>query len=203
MRGDEKRQSLRGELMNFFPKIAARFWIDTGSRFVEQQQFRPMNQTSCERKTLLPTARKMASKLFLSFREAEFFDALTHGLHAIFHAVHSRDEIKIFFNAQVLPKTESLGHVTDFALDRFAFGNHIVTEHLAASVIGEEQSAKHSQECRLAAAVRSEESVNLAGAHRKIDMIDRGKFAETFRHSVDLDDVLAVFHLDLNSTSTG
>ena len=36
MRRDEKRQSLAGESMNLFPEIAARFWIDTRSRLVEQ-----------------------------------------------------------------------------------------------------------------------------------------------------------------------
>ena len=34
-------------------------------------------------------------------------------------------------------------------------------------------------------------------------MIDRDQFAETLGHPLHLDDCFAVFHLDLNSTSTG
>src|SRR5207248_10555636 len=33
--GDEKGQRLCGELMNLFPKIASRFWIDTRCRLVQ------------------------------------------------------------------------------------------------------------------------------------------------------------------------
>ena len=32
---DQNRQAVAGEMMNFIPKIAARFWVDTGRRFVE------------------------------------------------------------------------------------------------------------------------------------------------------------------------
>ena len=36
-----------------------------------------------------------------------------------------------------------------------------------------------------------------------VDVIDRGELAEALRHPTHLDDRFAVFHLDLNSTSTG
>src|SRR6266436_10454436 len=55
MRGDQKRQPLRCELMNFFPEIAPRFWIDPGRRLVQQQQFRTMNETGSEREPLFPS----------------------------------------------------------------------------------------------------------------------------------------------------
>ena len=90
-----------------------------------------------------------------------------------------------------------------FALDRFAFSDHVVTKNFPASVIGSEQSAKHSQERGLAAAVWPEKAEDLAGADCKIDVIYRGEFAEPLRHSPHLDHVFPVFHFDLNSTSTG
>src|SRR5215471_2561125 len=162
-----------------------------------------MNETSCEREALFPTTRKLARKLRFAFRQPEFLDAFSHRLSSIFHCVHARDKIEIFLNAQILPKTESLRHVTDFAFDRFALGDHIVTQDSTASVVGAEQSAKHSQKRSLATAVLPKEPVNFARAHSKIDMINRSDLAKAFCHSMHLDDMFAVFHFDLNSTSTG
>ena len=141
MRSDKKGQALSSELMNFFPKLTPRFWIDAGSRLIEQQQFGPMNETSREREPLFPSAGKFARELLPPLRQPQFFDAFPHRLSAILHAIHARDEIEILFNAQILPETEPLRHVTDFALDRFAFGNHIVTKDLSASVVRPKESA--------------------------------------------------------------
>src|SRR5215510_3352373 len=162
-----------------------------------------MNETSRERETLFPTTRKLARELRFAFRQPEFLDAYAHRLSPIFHRIHARDKIEIFLNAQILPKTESLRHVTDFAFDRFTLGDHIVTQNSTASVVGAEQSAKHSQKRSLATAVWPKEPVNFARAHRKIDMIDRGDLAKTLCHFMHLDDMFTVFHFDLNSTSTG
>src|SRR5437879_10578337 len=116
MRGDQKRQALRCELMNFFPEIAPRFWIDPGRRLVQQQQFRTMNETGSEREPLFPSAGELTGQLLLAFRQPEFFDALAHCLTPLLHAIHARDEIEILLNAYILPKTEPLRHVTAFAL---------------------------------------------------------------------------------------
>src|SRR5881227_817038 len=94
-----------------------------------------MNQAGCEREPLFPSPGELTRELFSAFGQAQFLDAFLHSLPAIFHAVHARDEIEILFNAQILPETKPLRHITDFALDRFAFGNHIVTKDLSASVV--------------------------------------------------------------------
>src|SRR5436853_2772141 len=103
-----------------------------------------MNQAGGEGEPLFPSAGKLAGELLFAFGQPEFLDALTHRSLPILHAVHARDKIEILFNAQVFPKTESLRHVTDFALDRLAFADHVVTQHLSISVVSAEQSAKHS-----------------------------------------------------------
>src|SRR5262249_7776500 len=119
-----------------------------------------MDETSCERETLFPTTRKLAREVGCAFRQSEFLDAFAHRLPPIFHCIHARDKIEIFLNAQILPKTESLRHVTDFAFDRFTLGDHIVTQDAAASVVGAEQSAKHSQKRSLATAISPNQPLN-------------------------------------------
>src|SRR5204862_7114076 len=166
MGGDEKRQRLGGELMNPFPKIASRFWIDARCRLVQQEQLRAMNETSGKREALFPSTRELAGEFVFAFRQPELLDAFTNGLSPILHVIHARDKIEIFFNAQIFPKTESLRHVTDFPLNCLAFGNHVVTQNPTASVVTSEQAAKHAQKGSLAAAVWAEKSVDLARRHR-------------------------------------
>src|SRR5436190_18109940 len=102
MGGDEKRQRLGGELMNLLPKIASRFWIDARCRLIQQQQLRAMNETRGKRETLFPPTRELASELVFAFRQPELLDAFTNGLSPIFHIIHARNKIEIFFNAQIL-----------------------------------------------------------------------------------------------------
>ena len=89
-----------------------------------------MNEAGGQRETLLPSAGQLAGELLFALRQAELLDAFS-ALFArrFFTLIHARDEIEIFLDAQILPKTESLRHVTDFALDRFALGDHVVTEN--------------------------------------------------------------------------
>src|SRR5262245_24664143 len=162
-----------------------------------------MNQAGSERKTLFPATGKLAGELLLAFRESQLLHAFAHSLLPVLHLIHARNEIEILFDAQVFPKTESLRHVADVAFDRFALGDYIVAKNPAAAVVSPKQSAEHAQKRGLAAAVRAEESVNFAGAYRQIDMIHRGEFTEPLGHPAHLDDVFSVFHVDLNSMSTG
>src|SRR6267378_4431856 len=124
-----------------------------------------MNEAGRQRETLLPSARELAGELVFALCQSQLFDAFTNGLSPILHVIHARDKIEIFFNAQVLPKTKALRHVTDFPLDRFTFGEHVVTQHPTASVVSSEQSAKHAQKRRLAATVWTKEPVDFAGGH--------------------------------------
>ena len=86
MRGNEKGEPLRGQLMNFFPEIAARFRIDTGGGLVQQQQFRSVNEAGRERETLFPAAGKLAGKLLFALGQPEFLDAFAYRLPPVLHA---------------------------------------------------------------------------------------------------------------------
>src|SRR6266566_4192006 len=151
--------------MNLIPKITARFWIDTGCRFVEQEQLRFMNETRGKGEPLFPSARELACQLVFASDEAELLEALAQGLAPVFYVIHPRDKIEILRDAQVLPKTKSLRHVADFALDRFALGNHVIAKTSAASFVSAKQSAEHAQERRFTATIGTEEPEDLASAH--------------------------------------
>src|ERR1700730_14327455 len=94
-----------------------------------------MNETGGQGEPLLPSARKLAGELALSVFQTELCNTLLDRRTAVFDVVHARDKIEILCNAQIFPETESLGHVADFAFDRFALCNHVVTQHLTAAVV--------------------------------------------------------------------
>src|SRR5438046_8058161 len=94
-----------------------------------------MNQAGRQRETLFPSTRELAGELVFAFRQPELLDAFTNGLSPILHVIHARDKIEIFFNAQILPKTEGLRHVTKFPLNCIAFGYHVVTQNSTGSVV--------------------------------------------------------------------
>src|SRR5207237_4839489 len=99
MRSNEKCEPLGRELMNFFPEIASRFWVNPGRRFIQQQQFRPMNKTGCERETLFPAARQLPGELSLALRQPKFVKALPHCRLPVLHAVDARNKIEILLDA--------------------------------------------------------------------------------------------------------
>src|SRR4029078_3375301 len=101
-----------------------------------------MNETSRQRETLLPSARKFAGEVVFAFCQSQLLDAFTHGLSPILQFVHARDKLEILFNAQVLPKTKPLRHITDFPFDRFTFGEHVVTQDPTASLVTSDHSAQ-------------------------------------------------------------
>src|SRR5947209_7782018 len=111
-----------------------------------------MNKAGGKRETLLPSTGKLAREFFLTLAEPKFLEAFTDRLPPVLHAVHAGHEIEVFFNTQILPKTESLRHVTDFSFNCLTLADHIMSQDLATSVISAEQSAKHTQKCGLAAA---------------------------------------------------
>src|SRR6266704_1257431 len=99
MSRDQNRQALAGEAMNVIPKIAARFWIDTGCRFVEQEQLRFVNETRGQSEPLFPSARELACELIFASSKAELLKALTHSLAPVFYVIHPRDKIEILRDA--------------------------------------------------------------------------------------------------------
>src|SRR5260370_37176129 len=125
-----------------------------------------MNEAGRQRETLLPSARELAGELVFALCQSELLEAFTHGLSPILHVIHARDKIEIFLNAQILPKTEPLCHVADFPFDCLAFGDYVVTQNPARSVVRSKQSAQHAQKRGLPAAVWAEEPVDFARGHR-------------------------------------
>ena len=132
MRGDEHGQALRGQAMDFFPEIAARLRIDACCRFVEKEEFRPVDKAGGERETLFPPAGKLPGELGFASFKPKTLQHLRYRLGGVRHFVDVGDEAQIFGQREILVEAEPLGHVADPPLDRVALPNNIVAEAGAA-----------------------------------------------------------------------
>src|SRR5208283_3675018 len=119
MSGNKKGQASRSKQVNLVPKFAAGLGIDSGGWFVQQKEFGIVDHASRQSKALLPSAGKLTRQLIPSFGKPKVLNALSHDLTAVLDAVHARDKIEIFHNAQVFVKTEPLRHIANLSLDRF------------------------------------------------------------------------------------
>jgi hypothetical protein len=90
----------------------------------------------------------------------------------VVHPVHSRNEVQILANGEILPQRKSLRHVTDVALDLPRFAQDVVAEASPLAARGHQQSAQHPDRRRFAAAVGSEKAEDLAAAHRQREILD-------------------------------
>src|SRR5690242_13393638 len=203
MRGNEKGQSLPGELMDLFPKLAACFGIDAGRGFIEQQQFWIVNHAGGQSETLLPSPGQFAGQLVAPFGEAEPLKRVTHCFPAVRHGIHARHKIQVFMNTQIFIKTESLRHIPDLALDGLALSDHVIAKTCSAACICPEQSAQHTDKRRLAASVRPKEPTDLSCANLEIDVIHRHVIAKPLRHASNVDGKTVQHYEDPSWTSTG
>ena len=117
MRADQHRDAVSSERVDLAPEVAARLRIDTGRRFVEQQQFRLVQQAGRESEALLPAARQRAGQLCLARRQSQAIERIGDALATVVEAVDARGEVEVFGDRQVFIQPEPLRHVANPQLD--------------------------------------------------------------------------------------
>ena len=161
-----------------------------------------MHDAGGERQPLLPATRERAGELVLARGQAEPVQRLGHCLLDRVELVEPRHEGQVLGDGQVFVEGEALRHVADLALYRGALGADIEPEHRALPGIGLEQAADHPDRRGLARAVGAEETDDLAGRHREIDIVDHRALAEALGHPVNIDGERRAHRCPRSITST-
>src|SRR5947208_8145659 len=188
MRAHENGDAARGQRMQLVPEIAPRLGIHARRRLVEKQELRIVQQTRSEREPLLPASRQGSGELVRTILETELFELALDALVAVLHAVHAGDEAKILADGEVDPERESLGHVADVPLDLFRLAQHVVAEASALPAVGREQPADHPDRGRLATAVGSQKTEDLAAPHGEREILHGVVLAEVLVDAAHVDD---------------
>src|SRR5262249_20096915 len=119
--------------------------------------------------------------------ELKRFECLLHTALALVDFINVRDEVEIFLDAKIIVEAEALGHVPDAPFDRLALRAQIKPETSAFTGVGREQSTKHADGGGLAAAVRSQKSVDATALHAHREVVDHAAAIETLGQPAHID----------------
>ncbi len=170
-----------------FPELATGAGIDAGGRLVQEQQLRVVQQAGRERQALLPAPRERSRQLFAPLRETEALERIVDASLAVRQSVDAPDELEVLRDRKILVETESLGHVADLALDSGRLAANVEAQARAASAIGREEPAEHSNGGGLSASVGTKESVDLPAPHLQPESVDDHLVAEALGEALHID----------------
>ena len=107
----------------------------------------------------------MPGKLVCSPGEAHPCHHVLHRPPTISHLIDAADKIEVFEHRKILVQAEALCHVADLTLDPGGIGYDVEAETGSSAAVRRQQTAKHADRCRLAAAIGAEEATHLARRH--------------------------------------
>ena len=118
VRADEHRDALRREPVQLFPEFAPRIGIDARGRLVEQQKARPMQHARASASRCFHPPDSVPVSWSRRLASPRSSSALSTAARRSLHLVHTRGELEVLADRQVVPEREALRHVADVALDR-------------------------------------------------------------------------------------
>ncbi len=184
--GDEEGEALGCQQMDLFPKITTGFGIDPRSGFIKEEQTRIVDEAGGQGEPLFPSSGEFTRQLLASTRKTEPFEALIHSLPTVGHLVHPGNEIEILRNAEVLVEAKALGHISRLGRERVAGAAEVKPGTGPLSGMGTKESAQHANKRCFPTPVWTEEAIDLATAHLKIDGIHHGSLSEPLGHSTHI-----------------
>ena len=160
--------------------------IHPGSRLVEDEQLRVVNERPRETEPLLHSAREHVHIAVPLFAQVHQFQQVVDHVHpfSMAKAVAAGIEVKVFPCLQPVVHAEKVRHVAHQAVHLLRVVHHIHTVERGRAGGGLEQRGKDAHRRRLSRAVRADEAVQLAVADGHIEMIKRGKRAVGARQFV-------------------
>ena len=161
-----------------------------------------MQHAGSQGESLLPASREPAGELVPASGQPVVQHNPFQSYAAVGQVVDTGDEIEVFLNRQIFIKAELLGHVADLVFDLPTSGEKVKPEARSLASIRFQKPAKHPDERCFSAAIRAEESVDLALFDTEGDSIDDSFPVEAFCHSANVDRRIFA-HWDPLLTCTG
>ena len=143
------------------PELFTAYGIDTCSRFVQEQDFRSVDQCAAKCQFLFHAAGERTCPSLPERLQLTIYilDIVIVGLDI--RAENRSIELKVFLDAEVLIESEMPRHISDFRTYLLIVFHHVQTADARRSAVGKGQCRKNTENRRLACTVRSDESENL------------------------------------------
>ncbi len=189
MRRHEQRNAALAQLEEQIPEFAPCDWIDPRRRLVEKNDLRFVEQRAGQRQPLFPTAGEGRGELVEVLLQAAEVDQRRDPPFAVrsLELVGAPVEFEILSYREIFIQGERLRHVTDGAAHLIAFTLDVEAgdRSTARGRLGE--PAEHLDRRRLAAPVRTEESVYFPARDLQREIVHRDSRAEAFGEVASLD----------------
>ena len=181
VRGYEYGDSLLSHLVNQFPKLATRDWINAGGWLIEKDNRRIVQHRAPQRQALLPSAGEGAGdEIFLSFQVRHLqrpFDARVQ--FSSVDAVETGKQTYVLNDLEIVIERELLRHIADLLAHLFRFARDIEPSHGRSPRSGSQQPAQHADRGGFSGPVGSKKTEHFASANGEIDAIDGHKRRQT------------------------
>ena len=156
--------------------------VETGQRFVENDEPRVVQQRAGQRDLLAHAAREFLAALVrvgLQTEPADEIPGARFGGRCL-DAPQPGNELEIFERRQLVVDHRLVGEPADDLFGRNGIGDGIDAEDGDRALVGLEQTADHSKRRRLAGAVGAEQGIELAGPHGEVETV-HGRAVKTLR----------------------
>ena len=176
-------ESVREELGQELPELAARHGVDPGRRLIEQQHGGLVHQGACEGELLLHATREPVRTPIAERRQLRHVEQAIAGRSIAANTVNLREERNVLVDGEVAVEREPLREIAHVRRHRAVLPDRVASEHADGAVVRLDQPARETDGCRLAGAIGSDESEHfpardlerhiVQGAHRAVALGDR------------------------------
>ena len=188
--GDEHAGAAFGDLGDEVPQLEAAAWVEAGGGFVEEQERRFADQRGAEVEPAPHPTRVGAHPALGGVGEPERVDqrGAAGATVVIAEPVEAADQLEVLAPCQQLVDRRVLTGEPEVAACLRRLPGHVRSAHGDVAVVGVEEGGDDVDECRLAGAVRTEQTDDLPGADVEVDAaqcLDRAEGAHHVAHLQD------------------
>src|SRR5262245_40994283 len=189
VRRNHDRRAVIAQSLQQLPQLDTSFWVEAGSRFVQQQDLGTVDYGSTNTQSLLHPPRQALHHRVALYLQANLGDDLIHATRNArrFELVGAGKIIQVFPHLQVFVNGEEVGQEADLCLRRLHVFIYVDAIDNRVSRSGLQQAAAHSQSCGLARTIRPNQPVNLALRYIQGEVADGHNLVVFLRQVLQMD----------------
>ncbi len=188
VRGEHNR-SLLTDLTNVAKHLRLLVRIQVAGRFVQDEDWRIVDQRLAQADALAITVRQGADVLAEHTRQTAHLDDLFHALFEgrLVELSDIGDEFEVVQHAHVAVQRRALRQVTHTLTNRQRVVEHVVAMHAGRALGGRNETSQDAHSGRLAGTIWSQKANDFALAHLEANFVEGPRRAEALAQTLGLD----------------
>ena len=183
MRGQEDRRPLRAQIADKLSYVLHALRVETAGGLVQDDDVRFVDQSQRDPQPLTHTVRVAAHLGAAAVGKSHLLQDLGHPRLGDL-AVHLPQHAQVPAGGHVVVEHGVVHEAAEVTQSVGAICGHLVVEHLDVPGAGIDEAEYQPDSGGLPAAVRAQEAVDIASAHRDVEIVDRPKLLEILGKAV-------------------